>query len=234
MRLLKQFTLPPQLVEWMAQIDRRTKRERMLVLCVGLIVLYTIWNLLLHQRAVQGKEAMSKEKATIEQQLTAIKLQISTLSEASEQSGIGKEQKKKVQITQQIEQLERQLKKVADQLLPPQSVSAFLEKMMQGESGLKLVQLQSLPVESLLEASKAGETVHIPYAQLGSVTLYRHPILLVLEGGYLDTMRFIERLEKLSWRVFWDEVDYQVIKYPTGRVTMKFHTLSEQKGRIGL
>ena len=50
----------------------------------------------------------------------------------------------------------------------------------------------------------------------------------------MATLRYLQALEALPWRFFWDSVDYQVIAYPQSTVRLKLHTLSLSEDWIGV
>ncbi|MBI4357064.1 MAG: type II secretion system protein M [Gammaproteobacteria bacterium] len=224
-----------QLSVGLSKINQRSKRERALMLAVGFAFMVVVWNVLFHRTGAEKRQAIQKERANIEQQLPALRLQINTIIGAEAQATASPDFKKKEILASQIREVDAQFKKLSEQILSRSDVSLFLEKILRGEGRLKVIELSSQSVEPLLGAEKDGlQEKYIPYLELASVALYKYPLSLVLEGGYLDTLAFLEKIQKLTWRVFWDELDYQVVKYPVVRVTVKFHTLSEQKGRGGI
>ena len=46
-----------------------------------------------------------------------------------------------------------------------------------------------------------------------------------MKGGYFAIQDYLQRLEQLSWRLYWDSFDYSVTHYPEGVVTISFYTL---------
>jgi MSHA biogenesis protein MshJ len=50
----------------------------------------------------------------------------------------------------------------------------------------------------------------------------------------MATLRYLQALEKLPWRFFWDSVSYQVMEYPDSVVRLELHTLSLSEDWIGV
>ena len=57
---------------------------------------------------------------------------------------------------------------------------------------------------------------------------------LVFTGSYLDTLRYIQALEALPWRLFWDELDIHTEDYPKARVRMVISTLGLDAALLGV
>ena len=64
--------------------------------------------------------------------------------------------------------------------------------------------------------------------------LHRHGFALEFSGGYLATLNYLQALERLPWRFFWDSVDYEVMQYPRSIVRLKLYTLSLSEDWIGV
>ena len=58
----------------------------------------------------------------------------------------------------------------------------------------------------------------------------RYELRLELQGSYLGTLRYLRALEALPWKFFWEEVNFEVMEHPKGRVTLDIYTLGLLKG----
>lgn len=66
------------------------------------------------------------------------------------------------------------------------------------------------------------------------MNLYRHGIRIVFEGDYFSTLRFVESVEQLPSRLYWNKLDYVVDKYPIAKVELELNTLSINKDFISV
>lgn len=67
-----------------------------------------------------------------------------------------------------------------------------------------------------------GEEAEITVDQV----VFRHSLRVTLRGKYVDILRFLQTVETLPWRIFWDALVLESVEYPVSLVTVEFHTLS--------
>ena len=117
------------------------------------------------------------------------------------------------------EQLDLELKSVHRGLVPPERMAAVLEDMLTRNRHVRLVSLKTLPVSGLLEP-KEGDAAH---------NVYKHGIELTLQGGYLDLLDYLARLENLPVQMFWAQAKMDASEYPRVRLAVIVYTLSLDK-----
>ena len=66
-----------------------------------------------------------------------------------------------------------------------------------------------------------------PAATLNPVT--QHSFQLNFVGNYFGVINYLTRLEQLPWHLYWDTLEYKVVKYPQAEVVVKVHILSKQQ-----
>ena len=49
---------------------------------------------------------------------------------------------------------------------------------------------------------------------------------LVLKGDYFAIEQYLRYIEKLDWQLYWTNLDYQVLQYPTAKAVVNFYTSS--------
>jgi len=50
----------------------------------------------------------------------------------------------------------------------------------------------------------------------------------------LDTLKYLQELERQDWQLYWDELTFKTEAYPQGAVTIEVHTLSTSEEVLGL
>ena len=105
-------------------------------------------------------------------------------------------------------------------LLPPERMIEVIHDVLRQRRDIGLISLRSEPVASLLPQSTAGP--------------YLHPVELVLEGRYLDILKYLRALEALHWRFYWKTLELDNAHYPLDRVRIELSTLSLDRTWLGL
>ena len=64
--------------------------------------------------------------------------------------------------------------------------------------------------------------------------LYRHGLVLELEGSYLDCLAYLAEVERLPWHIFWGSLELETEQHPRNRITLELYTLSLEEEWIGV
>ena len=105
----------------------------------------------------------------------------------------------------------------------------LVEELLLQEPKLTLIRLQTLDAKPLLDADGMLQS-----ADLMAAALHRHDFAIEFAGDYMATLRYLQALEALPWRFFWDSVSYEVEDYPRSLVRLRLHTLSLSEDWIGV
>lgn len=92
-------------------------------------------------------------------------------------------------------------------LISMQKANKILQDLLTTRYHLVLLQFQNVPPKT------------------GSL---ERDIIIKLQGSYFSVMNYLQAIEKLEWRVFWDRLEYNVIQYPIAEVTLQIHTFNSQ------
>ena len=115
---------------------------------------------------------------------------------------------------------------------------------------VKLLSFELLPPRELISApliEEAGQTSQASGGQnsgsnneAGSevahstMTLYRHGIKLKFEGSYFQLRDYLQQMESLSWRFFWQDFDYRLVEYPSSELEVEIYSLSTKRAFLGV
>lgn len=131
------------------------------------------------------------------------------------------------------EALLRQIDEGTAALITPEKMKAVLQSLLQAQQGLSLTGMQSFsePVRLASAATSTGATK----TELPTV-LYRHGLVLQLEGGYFDLLQYLQAVHASGWKLNWDSLDYRVGEAGPGRakISLKLFTLSRKAGWVGV
>ena len=201
--------------------DALSLRERLLVFAVAVMLLGSIWYLSvmqpLTQRATQSRteiESLQARVKLVNQNFEDQALQI---------SGSGAEyQERFAQIQSRIDDLKEKLEDYSAELINPAEMARVMEGVLKNQSKLQLVRIRNLSPEAL-SASADGRTA----------TFYKHGLEIEFEGSYLACLDYLEDIEALPWRFYWQVLELRVLEYPKNRIRLEVSTLSLDEEWIG-
>ena len=217
------------LIQLFTLFDERSVRERMLIGAVVFAATWALWDL-----TIGGWVVNHKAEVVTNVERLARDLQLQN----SEQNRLLREDTAPQRLALEQQQarlkallLERQadLDALLAKFVAPEDVPDLLEDVLQDYRGLKLIRLASKASEPLVVQTQGDAAV----AQ-NSLTVYRHPVELEFEGGYLDVVAYLTALENGPWGLSWRKLEYAVLDYPNATVLIELETLSREREWLGV
>jgi len=225
------MTLPQRLQAWLARIDALALRERVLVFVAALGILYLGWSQLAFAPLSAYRDQLVAEVERTRAQTEELNAQIRRLAQARSEDPNAAERARLAELREALEQARSRVREVTRSLVPPEKMAGLLEAVLNRQTDLTLVRLESLGVEPAL--GPAGEDGAAPPDGLPG-TLFRHGLRIELRGSYLETLRYLGALEALPWQFLWESVEVEVLEYPSVRVSITVYSLSEENAWIGV
>ena len=210
-------------------LESVSARERALILVAAMGAIFVLWDGLMLRPTQSTNEVQGTRRITLDKQLAALELKAQT---AKLRLGMDPHARRREQLTSledELERIDERLKTQTEGIVPPDEMAELIERLLLKQGGVKLIRLEALPVESLTETSSAESTRDGSHG-----SIFKHGMRLEIEGSYRATLEFLERVEKLPWSFFWDQLHYDVTAYPVARVTLVVHTFSTREGWIGV
>jgi MSHA biogenesis protein MshJ len=211
----------PSVQKLITRIDALTLRERVLVFGTAVAVLFSIWQLLFMQPLVQRADQDNKEleslSARIESANDTLEVQVLQLAGAG-----GEERAQLDGIHARIDLLNEQIGDYAAELIDPAEMAQVLEGMLEKQQNLKLLNMRNLGGEALVVSETPGTAV-----------FYKHGLEIELEGSYLACLDYLEAIEALPWRFYWQVLELNVGDFPTNQIRIEVSTLSMDEEWIG-
>ena len=192
--------LTAQIQQWVDRIDALELRERILLLAASIVVLYLLMDSLGLQPILKAQQVNSQRISDLETKLGAVRQQADLFNYKSDQDPMTARWENRDSLTAELAGLDDRIVGQLGALVEPAQAAEMLEQVLTGHRGLKLKSLQasSGPLTEL----DIGE-------QESGGGLGRYQIEMVVEGGYLDLLRYLQELEAMPWKFFWQEVDFQ-------------------------
>ena len=191
-------------------------RERWLVLLAGTaLLLMPTYSLLLEPAwlAYQSQVARGQELATT---IAQLQLENQGRQQALLLDPNQPVREQQLKLTQQLVELDAQLKDQTLDLIPAERMPGLLEQMLASSGRLRLITLTSLPPKPLLDDPEQN-------------LLFQHGIQLRLQGSYFDIFQYLRALEGLPEHFYWRRLNYQVEQYPQASIELELYTLSSSK-----
>ncbi len=204
-----------------AAVDNMKLRERLLIFVTGLMLLGSVWYLGLMQpldkQATRDRSEIASLRERIElynQNLEVEALQISS-------TGTG-EREKLARMQGRLDEINERLGGYVAELIDPAQMSLVLQGLLKKKSKLRLIRVRNLTPEAMSASTDAL-----------TMTFFRHGLEIEFEGSYLACLEYLEEIEDLPWRFYWQVLDIEVLEYPRNRIRLEVSTLSPDVEWIG-
>jgi MSHA biogenesis protein MshJ len=239
------------LQQWKDRYDALSLRERGLVMLGVLALTHTLWNLgpmrLLHKQQNKLLTEIQQSQKNIRDIDSRIQMISAEFAPGGESAALTRIKSLKSEI-QRINQVK---KDVTVGFIRPRQMVEVLKGLLNKEPGLKLVSFKSLDAEPLF-ANKEGDGKNVANSRAAASTptakpstdgqpvmqsypeVYKHGVVIQFQGDYQSTVEYLQSLESLPWKFYWDGMAYEVQEYPKALITINVFTLSLEKGWIGV
>jgi MSHA biogenesis protein MshJ len=205
---------------WIDRIDALELRERVLLLAATVAILFLSVDSAGFQPTLKAQQVNEERISGLEMKLGALRQQAMLLSYKTDEDALAARHSSRDTLAAELAALDARIVDQLGALVEPAQAAELLEQMLTRHRGLKITSLRA-SAEPLNElAGNAGQA-----GKLG-----RYQLDLVLEGGYLDLMRYLEALESMPWKFFWQTVDFRVDEYPRAVSRLQLYTLGAQDG----
>ncbi|WP_111640413.1 type II secretion system protein GspM [Marinimicrobium alkaliphilum] len=208
------------------RFDGFSLRERLLVAAGALAVVVALWLLLVQDPVAERREALRAEQAAVAREQQAQQLQLDALTQRDAAGAPSSLQRQRDNLLARRDNLDERLAALSQGLVSAEQLPSLLEDVLLTTGQLELIQMRTLPVEMLSLRGINGDE--------GSTGVYQHSVALTLRGSYFEVLAFLQALEDLPWRFYWEQLEYAVETYPKAEVKVRVYTLSAEEGLLGV
>lgn len=222
-----------KLRQWADRLDRRSLRERVLLVVVVLVVgVFCIDALFLHPRA-NKRRLLNEQVAGLRVTIAELDRQAEAIKVRAAEDPDRESRAKQQQLKAELAALDERLGALTVDLVSPQEMAEVLKDLLSRQNGMRLVSLENLPPEELLPAPEKNPDGEEP-ADVERINLYRHPVHIVVSGTYLQALGYLREIETLPRKLFWDNLEITVGDYPETEISLTVYTLGHRRGWIGV
>jgi MSHA biogenesis protein MshJ len=242
--------------EW---VDSKPVRERVLIGLSIIAVFFLFWNFLIQYPQDKRKQELDEQLALLNNERKTAQEQLTGLATAFSNNPAKLKQTEIEQLQFVLQDVEKKLSGVSQSLIAAESLPQILESVFHQTQGLELISIKTLAAEEMMimpivpetpveqasssSASSAGQTPDVAAIQAvvpaketkpqGS-GVYKHGVVLNLRGDYFRVLDLMKSLENLSWKFYWESLDYKVTDYPKAEIELRVFTLSSEEGLLGV
>jgi MSHA biogenesis protein MshJ len=212
------------------RIDALAERERVLVLCAAVALLYAFAHAVLFEPLAQARARLAAEVLTQREAHVRAQAEVQAIITRAQVDPNAADRAAIAARRQRLRQLDEKITSATAQLIAPNQVAVVLESVLRRSTGLAIVAVQGLGAEPLFPPDPAVAGAK-PAPATGP---YKHGVRILFTGGYLDTLAYLRAIEALPWRFFWDSIEFEVEDYPTASASIVVYTLSVDERWIGV
>lgn len=211
-----------QLAKIYKWLEAKSVRELAILLLITLLVIYLFWYSLLAGSLWEKQTAVKIKVNNLEQTVSELQTKVTALTIDAAKPVDASVLQQHEQLKQQLNNINQTLAGYKQQVVAPEQMVHALKAMLVASDNLTLIRMVNLPVEAINENATNHER------------LFKHTFDIELRGDYFSTLAYMQKLEALPWRLYWDTLDYQVVNYPQATIKIQLHILSNQEKLINV
>jgi MSHA biogenesis protein MshJ len=220
---------PSALEKIKLKFDGLKKREQNLLFITIPVTIVVVFFLLFIEPEFNKSTKLKKSVAHLETQLILSK---QSNEELLKQAQIDPN----ATVRQQIESLEKRLLQLntefegeLNQLVSPSAMPVLLEQLFDKAESLSLIKMKSVEPQVLITNG-----INTEDDNRDQQPIFRHGIEITFEGSFFATRDFLSQAETLGWKLYWQDLSYEVGEYPNAETKMTLFTLSTSEAFIGV
>jgi len=240
-----------------SKIDALGLRERIFIFLMSVVILIALVDTAVLSQLYSKETELSQQIAQDQSQITGIQAEIRVKLANYDAHPDAAKLEHLNQLKQKSAQMRVALQDMQKGLVSPDRMTTLLEDILKQNGKLQLVSLRTMPVSGLNEpdpgdksasdktaAEKAGQKL-VDGAVKSEHTLaeaknnaqivaldnmvYKHGVEIVIEGDYLEMVKYMTALEAMPWQLFWGKAKLTVDDSPKRSLTLTLYTLSLDK-----
>lgn len=232
--------------QWQEYSDKflqLTSREQFLLLLTGLVAIFFIISyLFIGDKSAKTTTFDKQNRVMMSGNLTR-GFSIQEYQEALKQDPNAYIIKQIAQLETKLTKLDNQLVLLTTELISPSEMRKALLKLLKLEPGVLLLSFELIGAKPLLDLTvqpknvttdTLAPTVEQPAVEQPGLNLYKHGIKIKLSGKYFQLRNYLQQLEQLSWKFFWQDFQFEVKESPRSEVDITIYSLGLNKEFIGV
>jgi len=210
-------------IKIMSRIDATSLRERVLLFVALAVVLIAIADSLVISPVAERERKLRAAIAGYQAELDTAETYIRNMIISRGADPDAPARARHQALLDRVARIDVQIAQEQERYTSPERMRSVLEETLRGTPGAQLVQLKSLPTETVAEMAPApGSTGGV------RTRIYRHGFEVTVGGSYFDLYAYLRHLEQMP-RIYWGKADYAVRGYPHATLKLTVYTLSLER-----
>ena len=210
------------------QLDKLSRRDRISVYITVWVLLLIAWDLILFHPLSNQVSSLEQDIIQIDKQLADTDKAILGIQQTMQADPDTAGRALLTEYAAEKQRLDQALEKTTVLIISPQDMAHLLEQILKSQNRLKFISLQN--VAAVPQSLDADLTANIAADGI----IFRHSVILRMEGSYQDTLAYLHNLEQLPWQFSWKSIDIETMDYPTMKITLEVYTFSLKRGLLGV
>jgi MSHA biogenesis protein MshJ len=224
-----------------------TIREQYLILLTGLVAIFFIIFYLFIDSKMTSNTSATKKIAQLNSSNQSAKIVVLELQAGLQQDPNKDVREKITQYEAKLAKIDTKLLTLTSDLISPVQMRYALLDLLKLKETVSLLSFELLGAEPLLsplepstEAKSGFTTIESSTStapsdeNMTSLNLYRHGIKIKLSGRYFDLRDYLIQLEKLPWKLFWQDFNFKLVEYPNSELEIELYSLGTNKEFVGV
>lgn len=218
--------------EMQKQWSRLSRREAIAVIAGSVAAVFVLWSVVIYGPYKEDVRLLEQDIQQTEGKLVVARAKFLQLQAGMKIDPDSENKDRLAKYIEEGQRLDAELAEASVQIIDVRDMVSLLKDMLEKQSKLKFISLENKPsvpefVEKAQQAEAATEVDK-------SITIYRHSVVLKMEGSYSGMLSYLQALEKMPWQFFWQGIEIETDSYPNALITLEVYSLGLREGLIGV
>lgn len=223
-----------QIITFEKHLDSLSRRDQIALFITFLVVVMMLWVELIYAPLSDNINLVEQDIAQQTSEIDVLQAKMFALQKNVNADPDVENRLQLKKYREESELLDEALATTSTQIVHPREMVSLLEQILKSQAGLKFVSLKNKPAAPEFVKSLSESEIEAEVTTENVSTIYRHSVILQMEGGYHDALSYLKKLEQLPWRFFWQSVEIETSGYPNTSIRLEVYTLGLREGLVGV
>lgn len=233
------------LIDVIEAFERVSEREQKIVMATASIVIFMMFFMLVIEPNILQANSDKEAYVSVTDINEKVERQIKATLDSKYEDPNDALRKALKRLKEKEVLLDTRISALTKALVDPKNMVYILKSVLSESKGIELISLENLPsediyfsndksveedkkntIDDLLESEKSTDN--------NAGIIYKHALEVVVEADFQSMIDYLERLDQIEWKVFWQDLSYEVKEYPKGQLKIKIYTLSTSQEVLGV
>ncbi len=215
-------------------VDRLSLIHRVAILCGLLLIIYIPWFFLIYRPQAAASAEIEQQISHLRNQTIILQKKYANILTLAKNHDVDKLIVKYKGLQQQLQDLNQHITHFHHSHISDKELVVLVHSILDDIDKIRIenfstvVKVSEPLVSTPIPAAMTAKSGALPTPPTGSTVSNPYDMIhysLSLRGDYFSIMQFLQRVESLKWRLFWETFHYHVMHYPEALATVEFYTL---------